>query len=67
MISFKALLAGCIFSHGNQIRERRGAKYLLICERCGEASPVLKGQKLKVKKVKAATRPSQSLRFPRRA
>lgn len=54
-MTLRSFLAGCWFSHGNQIRERRGKSYVLVCESCGDVLPFLSKQKLRVKKVKPLT------------
>lgn len=47
--AWRRLLAGCWLSHGDWLRERRGAKYLHVCDRCGTVAEILPGQRYKAR------------------
>jgi hypothetical protein len=59
-MKFSQLLSPCLFSHGNQLRSRDEAGYLVLeCADCGEITrlfeqPVIKGPKHDVAPVKGA-------------
>jgi hypothetical protein len=42
-----------LFGHGDSLRERDlKGRYQLVCQDCGQAIPILPGQKFKARKVK---------------
>lgn len=55
MISLRAFLAGCWWSHGVMLRERRGRAYALVCERCG-ASVTFPKQKPRYRRLKETSK-----------
>lgn len=46
-MTFRALLAGCWFSHQERIRERIGGKVHFVCPRCDDAIPANSSEVIK--------------------
>ena len=67
MMSFSRLFSQCVFGHDEALKELIKGRLHLRCGRCGaDLGPVLKGQKLKLRRVKLPKRPADVLRLQRR-